>query len=175
MKVFCHPVDQRKRSAIVKYLTGHFRYYTMNPWNRSTSYACNLKVHSLGLAPDITDALYEMMDVSGFYDGIHDLMCSFAEEHKHIWQAGFNGRSGGYLVLYQGTSDGGCYPGRGTDQDEDFARWDMDSLRGRLRLVQHFDRLADSIVQAAIDMTRHCAVVEETVMVPQLVRSIEYV
>ena len=174
MKFFCHPIDQRKKSEMVKYLVGHFRYYTMNSWNRSTSYACNLKIHSLGLSREITSKLYEMMEVDGFYDDLYLLKQEFAKEYNFEWQAGFNGRSGGYLVLYQGTSDGSCYPGRSTDQDEDYEDWTMDDLRDRVRLVQRFDRLADSIVQASIEMARNCEIVEETIMVPQVVRLLEY-
>ena len=31
------------------FLRNYFRYHTMNSWNRSTSYACNLKITHLGL------------------------------------------------------------------------------------------------------------------------------
>lgn len=30
------------------------------------------------------------------------MLNEFAIEHNHLWQVGFNGRSSGYLVLYQG-------------------------------------------------------------------------
>ena len=32
---------------IIDYLTSHFRYYTMRSWNRSTSYAVDIKIHHL--------------------------------------------------------------------------------------------------------------------------------
>jgi hypothetical protein len=39
-----------------------------------------------------------------FLAPIEDLIRAFAEEYNYSWQVGFNGRSGGYLVLYQGYS-----------------------------------------------------------------------
>ena len=35
-------------------------------------------------------------------DELKELMDNFAAEHNYRWQVGMNGRSGGYLVLYQG-------------------------------------------------------------------------
>lgn len=45
-----------------------------------------------------------MLDTSEFYTYINDLLSDFSAEHNHLWQVGFNGRSSGYLVLYQGFS-----------------------------------------------------------------------
>ena len=87
---------------MTEYLTGHFRYPTMNSWNRSTSYACNLKIHSLKLEPEIEDKLYDMIWTQEFFDVQRALLAEFGEQHHYQWQAGMNGRSGGYLVLYQG-------------------------------------------------------------------------
>ena len=84
------------------YLAGHFRYDTMNSWNNATSYACNLKIYRLGLDNKTVNKLYELMETNEFFDQLHDLTYEFGAEHDYQWQAGFNGRSGGYLVLYQG-------------------------------------------------------------------------
>ena len=43
-----------------------------------------------------------MLDCEDVYDTINELINDFAINHDFIWQAGFNGRSGGYLVLYSG-------------------------------------------------------------------------
>lgn len=101
---FFKPVDKRSRKAMEAYLSGHFRYDTMNGWNRATSYACNMKLYNLGLDREITDKLYEMIQVPEFYDELHMLIQEFNEAHDYLWQAAWNGRSGGYLVLYQGES-----------------------------------------------------------------------
>lgn len=99
---FYQSVDLRSRKAMTRFLTGHFRYYTMNPWNLSKSYACNLKIYNLGLDREITNKLYDMLQTNEFYEKMHELMYDFGAEHNYVWQAGMNGRSGGYLVLYQG-------------------------------------------------------------------------
>ena len=49
------------------FLKNHFRYPTMNSWNYSTSYACDLKIHSLGLDADLTDRLYDMLELQEFF------------------------------------------------------------------------------------------------------------
>jgi hypothetical protein len=90
------------RRDLEAYLRNHFRYETMNSWNRSTSYAVNVKLHNLKLDPETLMRAYEFLDVSEAYAGIRRLIEVFARRHDYQWQAGFNGRSGGYLVLYRG-------------------------------------------------------------------------
>ncbi len=102
MTIFRQPVDKRSRKAMESYLVNHYRYNTMNTWNNSTSYAHNLKVHSLGLDIDIVNKLYNMIQTDEFYYNISDMIHEFGEEYDFRWQAGWSGRSGGYLVMYQG-------------------------------------------------------------------------
>jgi hypothetical protein len=109
MRKFCRPVDKRSREAMTEYLAGHFRYNTMNSWNQSTSYACNMKLYDLGLSKDVENKLYDMIRVEEFYEPLNDLMREFGADHNYQWQAGMNGRSGGYLVLYQGALEPSGY------------------------------------------------------------------
>jgi transcription elongation factor Elf1 len=102
MKKFSTKVDLRSRKEMVDFLTNHYRYDTMNGWNCSTSYAHNVKIHKLGLTSSQIDKAYELLDIEETYDEINCLLNEFAEDHNYVWQVGFNGRSGGYLVLYQG-------------------------------------------------------------------------
>ena len=102
MKQFSKKVDLRSRKDMVEFLTNHFRYDTMNSWNCSRSYAHCVKVHSLGLTSEQINKAYELLDMDEVYDNINDLIDEFAISHNYAWQVGFNGRSGGYLVLYQG-------------------------------------------------------------------------
>jgi hypothetical protein len=60
-----------------------------------------------------------------------------------------------------------AYPGRGTDDCEDFEDWSMNELRDRVRLVQEFDRLADRMVSEALELARTCTVEEEESLVPK--------
>lgn len=212
MNVFSKKVDLRSRSSMEGFLGGHFRYWTMNSWNRSSSYANCVKINSLQLSSVQVDRAWELLDCREVFDRLQSLLHDWAEEREWRWQAGFNGRSGGYLVLYQGRLDweqartaacdqcgrktwhkqetpcgvSGCegvlrvldkpvprivtYPGRGLDADEDFASWDVESLRERVRLVRDFDRLCDEVVKAFVHFCDHFRVVEEEVMTPQTIK-----
>lgn len=210
MKRFYHTVNLRSRAEMTLYLQNHFRYDTMNSWNQSTSYACNLKIDRLGLSSEIVDKLFDMIETQEFFDSLRELMDDFNMAHDYRWQVGMNGRSGGYLVLYQGERKpsgyqsfctscgqrnyksvkesgnicGRCrrpsrvdytrppmqvvtFPGRGTDDGEDFEDWSMEQLRDRVRLVQELDKLADAIVQRGIELAKHYSVAEEEYFVPQ--------
>lgn len=102
MNYFSKKVNLKNKTEMINFLKNHFRYWTMNSWNRSTSYAHNVKLYNLGLTREQEDKAYEMMETEEFYDDINWLIRDFEEEHDYKWQAGFNGRSGGYLVLYSG-------------------------------------------------------------------------
>lgn len=210
MKKFYEPIDLRSRADMTAFLTNHFRYPTMNSWNQATSYACNLKADRLGLSAGIVDKILDMLLTDEFQDAMQELRYRFGEDHGFLWQAAMNGRSGGYLVLYQGcktpskyksycrycgqrnytgvaeTGDVcgrcvehgrvdyasppfeiGAYPGRGTNDCEDFEDWSLVQLRERVRLVQEFDRLADSMVSEALELARTCTVEEEEYLVPK--------
>jgi len=167
MVKFCQPVDFRSRTSMTEFLQDHFRYHTMNSWNCSTSYACNLKIHKLDLESDLASRLAKLIRLPEFYETINDLCREFDSNHQHEWQAAFNGRSGGYLVLYQGEKEPESirvttYLGRSTDMGEDFSDWEMGQLRERVKLVQEFDQLADDIVQEAIYIAQNYEIQDET-------------
>jgi len=170
MKTFIAKVDTRSRKTMVNYLAGHFRYSTMNSWNDCTSYAHNMKLYNLGLNKKVQDRLWELIECEDFYHSINDTIADFDAVHRYGWQAGFNGRSGGYLVLYQGEyvdRQVRCFPGRSTDQGEDFADWDMDSLRERVKLVQEFDELAERVLREAAYLAEHYEAADEERLVKQ--------
>jgi hypothetical protein len=109
MRKFCRPVDKDSRRAMTAYLAGHFRYNTMNSWNQSTSYACNMKLYRLGLSKDVENKLYDMIRIEEFYEPLNDLMREFGADHDYQWQVGMNGKNSGYLVLYQGALEPSGY------------------------------------------------------------------
>lgn len=207
---FYKRIDLRSRKAMTDFLINHFRYNTANSWNRSQSYACNLKIHRLGLDSEIVNKLFDMIQVQEFFYGINDLLNEFNKQHCYRWQAAMNGRSGGYLVLYHGqvtaseyksfcTSCGqknftsikgtgivcgrckrpdridyttpplsvSVFPGRGTDDGEDFEDWTIKEIRDRVRLVQELDLLADSIVDYALECAYNYTVEDEEILVPK--------
>ena len=102
MRRFSESVDLRSRKEMTHFLQTHFRYSTMNSWNGADSYAHNLKIYKLGLCSEIEDKLYDLLSFQEFFDFLRELMDDFARRHQYRWQAGMNGRSGGYLVLYEG-------------------------------------------------------------------------
>ncbi len=76
---FYREVDLRSRSAMTDFLTLHFRYFTMNSWNRSQSYACNLKLYNLGLKQEIENKLYDLMDTQEFFYARNELLDEFGQ------------------------------------------------------------------------------------------------
>lgn len=144
--------DLRSRAAMTAFLRGHFRYHTMNSWNRSTSYANRVKLDRLAVPADkydlALDVLFGGVQCPDWDDARDALTRRFAEETG--FEVGFNGRSGGYLVLYQAGVDPKSgrpvtYLGRPVDQDEDFENWSMADLRERVRVVDALDQLCDDL------------------------------
>lgn len=95
-----HP--ELTREEMIEFLRDHFRYNSMNSWNRSTSYARNVKLHRLDLTREQENRAYEIIQADGAYDKINGIIRDFGVTNDYRYQIGFNGRSGGYLVLYRG-------------------------------------------------------------------------
>ena len=96
-------VDKRYREAMLAFLKKHFKYNTMNSWNRSTSYANNIKLHNIEKPDDInSETWWEMLGITEWQEKLSDLLEDFGRRYEWQWQAGINGRSGGYVVLYRG-------------------------------------------------------------------------
>lgn len=152
-------VDMEDRDELVSFLKSHFRYYTANSWNRATSYANNVKLYNLNLPEKIRDKAYSLVcgevECPDWNFAVEDAFHSFLKETGY--NAGFNGRSGGYIVMYETAVDSSgktvTYPGRGIDQYEDFDdedEWDFHRLQERVKLVQRFDRVCDQLREELI-------------------------
>jgi len=91
---------------MIAFLKGHPRYHTLNSWNRSHSYARNIKLQYLTFpAQETENTAYDLLSSDTDWwltSGIHELFQAFARRYNYSWQVCANGRSGGYLVLYQG-------------------------------------------------------------------------
>lgn len=59
--MFFKEVDKNDRNAMIEFLSNHFRYYTMNSWNRLTSYANNVKIYNLPIDTEIHDKAYDFL------------------------------------------------------------------------------------------------------------------
>ena len=97
---FQEKVNKRSKQAMIDFLTAHQRYNTMNSWNRATSYAHNIKLHTIGLTPEQLDAAYDMLETD-YWDEIDQPIEDFTRQMGGAYTIGSNGRSSGYLVLYQ--------------------------------------------------------------------------
>ncbi len=95
------------------------RYYSMNSWNNSTAPAYNLKIYNV-IDNHLQDKVYELLECNDFYTTINNLISDFNMEHDYQWQAAFNGRSGGYLVLYQGETTRETYTEKDFTQDNGY-------------------------------------------------------
>jgi len=101
---FYKKINLRSRKAMTEFLKNHERYDTMNSCNRSTSYANCMKIHASRcmFTREEQNVLYDLIQSEEFYFGINDLIGEWNAEQGYLYQAGFNGRSGGYLVMYVG-------------------------------------------------------------------------
>lgn len=147
------------RKEMVDFLKNHFRYDTANNWNRSTSYARNVKIYNIGLSEVLEAKALDLICEEGFNELIaclHDpLVEQFEEETSEDYTIGFNGRSGGYLVLYHKN-----YPFRSLDMHEDFEDFDDFEIKERYNLVKRFDDYCGYFVDAFKDAVEN-VIVEE--------------
>ncbi len=107
MKDYTPPARKpRTLAAMRAYLRDHPRYRTMNSWNLSKSYSRCIKLDEITFPDKTTESTaYDMIgaDTGWWYDsGIKGEIREFARRWNYAYQLGTNGRSGGYLVIYQG-------------------------------------------------------------------------
>jgi len=165
-------IPERKHQGILQireYLKKHYRYNTMHSWNRVTSYAHCIKVTRLGLPGETVDRLFDAISVEGFYSfsGFSDELEEFARRHDYEWRMGINGRSDGYIVLYQGTKGRpNLHSSTGTDENEDFEHWDRYSVEARFEVVWDFDQTTLRALIAGVLFAEKNKVEEITVNVP---------
>ncbi|MDD5458123.1 MAG: hypothetical protein PHF37_01850 [Phycisphaerae bacterium] len=96
-------VNIEKRGEMTAFLKKHLKYHTANSWNNSTSYANNIKLYNIDKPPDISDDIWwQMFELAQWQEKLSDLLEEFGRRHNWLWQAGINGRSGGYIILYRG-------------------------------------------------------------------------
>lgn len=165
------------KKQMAEYLDRHFRYNTMNSWNLSTSYANQVKIWDF-VPQDLRSKAFQILEQGEVFEDINIITrMEFDQKHNHEWQIGFNGRSGGYMVLYQGgqRNDGSIYsyPGKGLDENEDFFAWSYDDLKWRYDLVKEFDSICGKCKEIFLDYCRSYDVVEKTITVPKTIQVLE--
>lgn len=91
------------REEMIAFLREHPRYDTMNSWNRAHSYARCVKISHIDWpSPQIRDTAYDMLEVPEAMQAYSEPLRQFDSDQGYLWQHGHNGRSDGYVVLYQG-------------------------------------------------------------------------
>ena len=146
-------VDITKDKSMFNFIAGHPTYYTMNSWNRTRSIAHNVKLYNLNLEGDWCRALAFLE--SEDYETINMMIHDWEREHSG-YAVGFNGRSGGYLVLYNRAGSASVIPDTLDYETYEDYKADMrdyygsvkanrDELVEFVRLVQDFDRLCDDL------------------------------
>lgn len=150
--------------SMFNFINNHFTYWTMNSRNRLKSIANNVKLYNLDLDGDwikVADYLNDEYDDSGLQTDIRDMIDNW--EYEHIgYCLGFNGRSGGYLVIYNKQRNNivnfrNILPEHLTDFNS-YDEWKeyikencstvkdvMYELREYTKLIRDFDRLCDDL------------------------------
>ena len=147
-------IDITNDKQMFNFLKDHYQYYTMNSWNGLKSIANNVKVYNLKLSGDC----YAVLDFLNNDDYFHiNMMISDWEADHPNYKVGFNGRSGGYLVLYNDDNNRSILP---DDIDEcvdyeEYKRYCKEyygsvkenrrDLVEMVKLVQDFDKLCDDL------------------------------
>lgn len=165
--MFYKKVNYNSNKECFEFLTNHFEYNTLNSWNGLRSIANNVKVYKL---PDVDDSeALEALEEDD-YTTINMCIRDWEDEHPG-YKVGFNGRSGGYLVLYNDRNNDHCFD---DDYDspckfrkEDYNDWvkcvqdDYGSLKNyhyqlveQVKLVQEFDKLCDNLVDVLKELIK---------------------
>lgn len=168
-KFFETKVNKNSNKEMFDFLRGHFTYYTMNSWNMDKSIANNVKVYNIGLDYKIL----EMLELDE-YMTLNLIIEDWEEEHKG-YNVGFNGRSGGYLVLYSIYNNGGFLDAniylsldyeefkKRTKEDGYTMKDYHDILVKQVEIVQDFDRLCDTLRNNCLYMLDNCKIKEHDV------------
>ena len=147
-------VDITNDKQMFNFLKEHFEYYTCNSWNGLRSIANNVKLYNLDLSGDwcVALSLLEAED----YDTVTMIIHDWEREHPG-YSVGFNGRSGGYLVLGNKGNARHVLPEEITDSVdyEDYKEYCRDYLGSvkmnrrvlvdYVTLVRDFDKLCDEL------------------------------
>lgn len=155
-------IDITNDKQMFEFLKGHYEYFTLSSWNLLKSIANCVKVHKLNLEGDEWNALAFLQD-EDYYE-VNMMIREWERLHKG-YKVGFNGRSGGYLVLYNEKDNRTILPAIIDDNDtyeeykEDCKYYygSVKAARSDLvfytKLVQDFDKLCDELRDYVNDLS----------------------
>ena len=160
-------IDITNDKQMFEFINNHFRYYTANSWNRGRSIAHNVKIYNLCLSGDHWTALTFLQDDDYF---VVNMMIEDWETEHRGYKVGFNGRSGGYLVLYNAAGGSAIPDTLDYDNYEDYkadmrdyygsVKANRNELRDFVKVVQDFDRLCDEIRDYVDDLSNRNFMIE---------------
>lgn len=155
-------LDITNDKQMFNFLKDHFTYYTMNSWNGLKSVANNVKIYNLALSGDCYTAL-EFLEEDNYFT-INMMIEEWEAEHKPF-KVGFNGRSGGYLVMYNSDNNRSILP-EDIDECVDYeeykryckeyyggVKYNHSDLVYYTKLVQDFDKLCDELRDYCDDLS----------------------
>ena len=185
--MFYKKVNKKSDKDMFNFLKNHYEYDTMNSWNNVKSIANNVKVYNLGLKGDWS-YLLKILETFNYHT-INRKIEQWEEKHSD-YRVGFNGRSGGYLVLYNNDNCKHIFDNYtydfilASDNYEDFKDllkdygYTMKDYHNYLvqmtRLVQDFDKLCDDLVVECQYLLDNYEVAEEEILVPKTVKTLKY-
>lgn len=147
-------IDITNDKQMFNFLKNHYQYYTLSSWNGLRSIANNIKLYRLALSGDWVTTLNFLE--SDNYCVINSIIEDWEYAHKG-YKLGFNGRSGGYLVLYNADNNRTILPDEVDDNDtyegyKEMCREYFGSVKAArpklveiVKLVQDFDKLCDQL------------------------------
>lgn len=163
----------RTRAEMIEYLEGHERYWTASSINGNHSYSRCIKLRYIDFpSRKVEDTAYQMLDIPEAFDEVGRIMEEWGASNDWKYQAGFNGRSSGYIVMLRGgLRDGHPYTSyQSIGEGRDYTDWSTRELKDETDLVYSFDLMVDECIRAFIEFCACHTVEEQTVMVPTRIR-----
>lgn len=162
-------VNKKSDKDMFYFLKEHFEYWTMNSWNGLKSIANNVKIYNI---KELDYDILQYLELDNYYC-INDTIECWELEHKG-YKVGFNGRSAGYLVLYNDSNSKNVLDYY-VDINSDYESFKQDiqeseyrtlkeyhsTLVEQVELVQDFDKLCDDLIQVCLDLKSNYEIVEE--------------
>lgn len=146
-------INKGHSKEVFNYLKNHYRYDTMNSWNEEKSIAHNVKLYNLELEGDCGVAQEKLERYA--YEAVNEKLDLWEDKHPG-YSVGFNGRSGGYLVLYSSNAHSRIPAWLSDNEDYDHYKvWCKEyqggvcyndyQLKSFYNTVRSFDELCDEI------------------------------
>lgn len=164
-----------KKQDYINFILKHDTYYLMNSWNISRGYSIKVKIYSMGFNKDIETFAYSCLDVGSFYNGINDILEDKTEYLKEKYKRnnrsnisiGFNGRSGGYLVLYGLLNK---YMGSQIYDEYYLRQMSLTDIKDIYNLLKDFDSLKQEIKEYVEDLYKNNTIEEEVINIPKKIK-----